>query len=101
VVSTNTTAHASDRDLAVGIRLPSVLGAGLSLPAGRVSQFCEHIARREPRLTLRPPIQPRVGDQAVDGVSGGEVGLHQAMKEPVVLPRPLAEPAIALARVSV
>ena len=62
----------------------------------RRRQCVEHVGRGEPRLPLGPPVEVGIGDQAVDGVTGGEVGLHDAMKQPVVLPRPIAEPAIAL-----
>ncbi len=58
----------------------------------------EHVAGRKPRLALGPPIELRIGDQAVDRLTGGEVGLHQTMKHAVVLPCPIAEPAIALGR---
>ena len=59
-------------------------------------QCVEHVARGKPRLALGPPIELGIRDQPVDGVTGGQVALHHAVKEPVVLPRPVAKPAIAL-----
>ena len=66
----------------------------------RRRQRVEHVARRKPRLALGPPVEPRVGDQAVGGLARREVALHHPPQQPVVLPRPLAEPTIALARPS-
>ena len=66
----------------------------------RRRQCVEHVARGKARLPLGPPIELGIGDQPVDRVAGGEVCLHHAMKEPVVSPRPVAKPAIALGRTS-
>jgi hypothetical protein len=66
----------------------------------RRRQRVEQVARRKPRLALGAPVEPRVGDQAVGGLAGSEVALHHPPQQPVVLPRPLAEPTIALARPS-
>ena len=66
----------------------------------RRCQRVKHIACRKPRLALGPPIEPCVGDQAVSGLARREVALHHPAQQPVLLPRPVAEPAIALARPS-
>ena len=41
-----------------------------------------------------------VGDQTIGGLARGEVALHHPAQQPVVLPRSLAEAAIALGRPS-
>ena len=48
----------------------------------------EHVAGGEARLALGAPVQLGVGDQAVDGVARGQVGLQQPPEQPVRLARP-------------
>ena len=58
----------------------------------------EHVSGRQPRAAFCSPIDLRVGDQAVHGLAEGEVALEQTAKQPVALPRRIAEAPVAFRR---
>ena len=56
----------------------------------------EEVARGEPRLALGAPVDVGVGDQAVDRLARGEVGLHEPPEQPARLPGRIGEAPVAL-----
>jgi hypothetical protein len=66
------------------------VGASASSTLPAANRAWRSVRQSSPASEIRP----------VDGVARGEIALHHPPQQPVVLPRPLAEPTIALARPS-